>query len=110
MAKSDIAELAGTGGVGLLIIIMAIFLFAGKAPFLISGYNTLPKIEKAKYDEVALGKFLGGILLPVGIFLPCLTLADIYNVAWFPWLFWVGTLGLSIFAVIYCNTGNRFKK
>ena len=110
MEKSYIIELACTGGLGLGVIIMAIFLFAGKAPFLIAGYNTMPKEEKAKYDERAMGKFFGKILLPVGILCPCLTLADIYNAAWLAWLFWVMTLGISFFAIIYCSTGNRFRK
>ena len=107
MGKFDIVGLAIAS---ISIIVFSIFLLAGKASFLIAGYNTMSKEEKEKYDEIALGKFIGKILLPIGILCPGIAVAEIYNVTWFIWLFLALTFGLSIFAIIYCNTGNRFRK
>ena len=39
--------------------IFDIFLWDGKGAFLIAGYNTMPDSEKAKYNEIALCKFIG---------------------------------------------------
>jgi len=90
-------------------IIMAVFLLNGKGAFLIAGYNTMSKTERAKYNEKALCRFTGWLLIaltfcmlliPAGIFLEI------------PWLIYCGTmliLVLSIGAVIYSNTGNRFR-
>ena len=110
MEKSDIVALIITGFLGLILIGMSIALLLGKGKFLIAGYNTMSKEEKSKYDEIALCKFMGKILLPIGILCPSLVLADIFDMPWIIGLFTVVTLGLSIFAAIYCNTGNRFKK
>ena len=84
-----------------------------KASWLIAGYNTSSKEEKAKYDEAALCNFvgnlmfvLGGIVLVMGILSLLITsrLGIILGVGWT--LYVVVIIG----AVIYLNTGNRFKK
>ena len=41
-----------------LFLTFAVVLSRGKGSFLIAGYNTLSESEKAKYDEVALAKFI----------------------------------------------------
>jgi len=110
MEKAHVLALVITGVVGFTITIMSIFLIAGKASFLIAGYNTMSETEKAKYDGVALGRFLGKILLPIGIMCPGIAIAAILNYSWFPALFITLTLGICIFAAIYCNTGDRFKR
>jgi len=110
MENSDIIGLVIVGVMGILLIVMSIFLLAGKASFLIAGYNTMSKEEKSKYDEIALSKFIGKILLPMGILCPGVAIAAIFNISWFHVLFMAVTFGLSIFALIYCNTGNRFRK
>ena len=110
MESSDIIGLVITSGIGLSLVVMSIFLLVGKASFLIAGYNTMSKEEKSKYDGIALSRFTGKILLPIGILCPGTAIAAIYNISWFPALFIAATLGLSAFAVIYCNTGNRFRK
>ena len=110
MGNSDIIGLVITSVIGLSLIVMSIFLLIGKASFLIAGYNTMSKEEKSKYDGIALSKFIGEILLPIGILCPGTAVAAIFNISWFPALFIAVTLSLSTFAVIYCNTGNRFRK
>jgi len=110
METSAIVGLVITSVSGLLIIVMSIFLLAGKGSFLIAGYNTISEKEKANYDAVALSKFIGKIMLPIGILLPGLAIAAMFNISWYITLFRVAVFGLPIFAIIYCNTGNRFRK
>ena len=110
MAQEDIIALIATGALGLVVVVMAIVLLSGRGSFLIAGFNTMSKAEKARYDEKSLCRFVGRILLPIGILLPLNTLGAIYGLIWINILFVVVTLALVFFAVIYANTGNRFKK
>ena len=51
------------GAVIALLAVMAIFLLNGKGAFLIAGYNTMPSAKKARYDEKALCRCTGWLLL-----------------------------------------------
>ena len=111
MEQSEIITLViATGVIGLSLIIMACFLLAGRGANLIAGYNTLSPFEKTKYDEYAMCRFMGKILLPIGILCPLTALAQIFHISWGFWVFGAVTLGLCIFALVYCNTGERFRK
>jgi undecaprenyl pyrophosphate phosphatase UppP len=99
------------GGV-LLLICGAITRFA-KAGYLIAGYNTMSKQEKAKYNEEALTKFVGNMLMVAAatLLLPLVALlfvddltTSLFVVSWV--LFTVVIIG----GLIYANTGNRFRK
>ncbi|WP_431030223.1 DUF3784 domain-containing protein [Lysinibacillus sp. LZ02] len=94
----------------ILFLIFAIVLSKGKGAFLIAGYNTLPKSEKAKYDEVALAKFMGKVMYGYCFSIMLWGLSELINQQW---LFIVGLvlfIALTIFTIVYGNTGNRFKK
>jgi hypothetical protein len=110
MNGNDMSALIITGALGLLLVICSIFLLAGRGSFLIAGFSTMSKTEKEKYDKAALCKFMGKILLPIGILCPCLVISEMLEISWFPVVFVVVVLGLVIFAAIYANTGNRFRK
>lgn len=93
-----------------LFVIAGIFLMNGKGSFLIAGYNTMPQEDKAKYDEIALSKFMGKMMIALSFSMVFWVLSEYYEV---DWLFYVGLvmfLGLTVFMLIYTNTGNRFKK
>lgn len=47
-------------GVAIIFAIFAIVLWSGKGSFLIAGYNTASKQERARYDERKLGRVTGG--------------------------------------------------
>lgn len=90
-------------------LIMAYFLSQGKGAFLIAGYNTMPKEEKAKYDELALCKFMSKILYGISFSLVLLSLSDWLEM---PLLMGIGIalmIGLIVFTFVYSNTGNRFR-
>ena len=46
----------------LIFIILGVLLRFAKASFLIAGYNTSSKLQKEKYNEKALCKFIGNLL------------------------------------------------
>lgn len=92
------------------LLILAVYLSQGKGAFLIAGYNTMPKEEKAKYDEVALCKFMGKILYGICFSLVLLSLSEWLEI---PALLWMGIalmIGLLVFTLVYSNTGNRFRQ
>lgn len=92
------------------LLLLAITLSKGKGAFLIAGYNTMSEEEKAKWDEIALCKFMGKIMYGVAFSLLLLTLSELVKHQ----IFFIGgmilCIGLPIFAVIYSNAGKRFKK
>ena len=97
--------------VTLSLVGMAIPLFLGKGTWLIAGYNTMDSEEKKLYDGPALARFTGKILLPIGLAtLPYGVGLFCFGLEWLTWLYLAIVIGLSVFAVVYCNTGNRFRK
>jgi O-antigen/teichoic acid export membrane protein len=53
-----------------LLGLTALYMISGKGGWLISGYNTMSKEEKAKYDEKKLCRWVGlAILLPTDLFM-----------------------------------------
>ena len=91
-----------------LVVIISIILMTGRGSFLIAGYNTMSKAKKARYDAVALCKFVGKITLPIGLLLPLLLIEGIRD--WYAWVYTVIIVLLSIFAIVYANTGGRFRR
>jgi len=98
------------GIIAVPLLILAIFLLNGRGAFLIAGYNTMSDDKRAEYDEKALCKAVGWLLLSIVgsfIFIPITIQFEIF------WLLWlsIGLVTVLPFAfVIYANTGNRFKK
>lgn len=102
-------------GVAVLIIsipflIFAITLSKGKGASILAGYNTMPDSEKAQYDEVALCKFMGKIMYGISFSILLFALSEMLENQV---LFIIGLillLSLIIFALVYSNTRDRFKK
>lgn len=109
MKPSDIAALCITGALGLIITALALLLLSGRGAFLIAGFNTLPKSEQAKFDSQALSRFMGRLLLPIGLLMPAVALGGILSLSWIGLVYTVLVVGLVVFAVIYANTGKRFR-
>lgn len=100
----------------IVILLMVIFITIGilfvnnKCSWLISGYNTMSKEEKEKYDEKALYKFMAHFMFIISA---CLGLMGIGGYFDIKWLLILSTILIVIAAfggVIYCNTGKRFLK
>jgi NADH:ubiquinone oxidoreductase subunit 5 (subunit L)/multisubunit Na+/H+ antiporter MnhA subunit len=96
----------------IILFIIGYFIRFKKASFLISGYNTSSKSKKEKYNEAALCKAVGNLLfllsfiqliIPIGgsLFPDKLKFFAIFTT--------ILTIVITIIAVIYMNTGNRYK-
>jgi hypothetical protein len=95
--------------IGLFIVLGVIF-SNGKGSFLIAGYNTMPKMEKEKYDTVALCKFMGKMMFSLSFSMAFWVLSDLLGTKWlfnFGLVLFICTI---LFTLLYANTGNRFKK
>lgn len=110
MSGGDIAGLVITSAIGLICLIMSVVMIAGRGESLIAGFNSLSKKEREKCDGKRLSRFMGFIMLPISIMFPLISVCVIFGVWWFPILFVAVIVALLIFAIIYVNTGNRFKK
>ena len=104
MTKGDIFSLVITGLLALGILAAAVLLICGKGGRLLAGYNTMTPEERAAFDERALCRFWGKILLPMG------AVGGIYDKVWPALAYLALVLGLVAFAIIYSNTGKRFRK
>lgn len=99
-----------------VIFVMILFLFLaitfslGKGSSLIADYNTMQDEEKAKIDQIALSKFIGKMMFALIFSMIFWLVSEVLQI---DWLFVVGTIlfiCIIIFALIYANTGERFKK
>ncbi len=93
----------------LFFIILGILLSIGKGSFLIAGFNTLPKEEKDKYDKLALCKFMGKIMFALAICQLFWLLDSVLDINILSTIGTILLLVVIVFALIYANTGNRFK-
>ncbi len=97
-------------GMAALFAVLGIILWHGKGAWLIAGYNTSSKSEKSKYDEKKLCRFVAKLMF---FFAVCFVLLAAST--------WLDSMALyycvialflvvTFAAVIFANTGNRFKK
>ncbi|SDN14331.1 protein of unknown function [Psychrobacillus sp. OK028] len=90
--------------------VLGVFLLNGKGTFLIAGYNTSSKEEKAKYDKLALSKFYGKTFLALSGSMVFWLLSDILQNNS---LFIIGLIlfiSIIVFSLVYSNLGILFKK
>ena len=106
-------DMAGTiifGSIIALMLVLALVFLSGRGAFLIAGYNTLPAAQRANYDEKALCRFVGWLLIAI-----CVSMAIVWAGMHFgfSWVIPVGItfmIALPIAGAIYANTGGRFLK
>lgn len=94
------------------LFIIGYFVRFKKASFLISGYNTSSKSEKEKYNEEALCKAVGNLVFLLGFILLIPPIGGSIFPEKLKFLYIFTTILItivSIVAVIYMNTGNRYK-
>ena len=91
-------------------VIFGILFLCGKGIFFVAGYNTLPREKKEAYDEKRLLSFMAKMMFTLAL---CWCPALLGAILDQTFLLWIGVtlLGIMVlFAVIYTNTGDRFKK
>ena len=97
-------------GLALLFAVFGIILWKGKGAWLIAGYNVSSDAEKSKYDEKTLCRFVAKLMF---FYTACFVLLAVSTWLDFMALYYCVIalfLVVTIAAVIYANTGNRFKK
>ena len=98
------------GVIILLLLCLSALLLSGRGSFLIAGYNTMDKEKKAKFDEKALCRFVGMLLIVISICIVLMPIGIYFEMEWLIWLSSIAIIVLGILATIYANTGNRFLK
>lgn len=98
------------GLTAVLLIVLGIVFSSGRGAFLIAGYNTLPEEEQAKYDTIALCKFMGKVMFALAFSMVFWILSSLFDIGWLMIVGIVLFFCFIVFAVAYVNTGNRFKK
>ncbi len=98
---------------GLILLFLGLITRFLKASWLVAGYNTASKEEKAKYDEEKLTRYVGNLLIILSIvlllggLLMAIFISQEFMILSISWvLFFI----LSIVGLIYVNTGNKIKK
>lgn len=94
----------------IIFILLGVFFRRGKGSFLIAGYNTYSKTEKARYNERALCHFMSKIMFAYAGCFAVVATSEFFH-SLIP--LWIGLglfLAVTVFTLIYANTGNRFKK
>ena len=109
LTQNEIAACIIFGIIILLLIALSVILLTGKGAWLIAGYNTLSREEKAQYNSAALCKFIGKYLLSVGLLMPAIPVGAVFKISWLIAVYAAYMLISTIFVMVYCNTGNRFK-
>lgn len=109
MTPVDIILLVVTSVVGALLIILALFFFYGRGANLIAGYNTMSEAKKASVDTKKLTRFAGVLMLVIGVLTVLLGVFGISYGLWAPLIYGVVVILLTVVAIIYANTKQRFK-
>ena len=95
-------------GVCLLFLILGVVFLSGRGAFLIAGYNTMSKERKSQYNEKALCRAVGVMMLGMSLALVLLQLSTTQSI---PTLNLIGTILIFIIpigGILYLNFGNRF--
>lgn len=97
-------------GIDLIFVILAIVFLCGKGSFLIAGYNTASVSERAKYDEKALCKAMGKMMLALAV---CWFFASLSFLFERMALMWIGMSMLFlviVVGIISINTSKKIKR
>lgn len=92
----------------LLFLTMGLVLLQGKGAILIAGYNTLSAEEKAKYDEAALCKATGKLMLGITFSMALIFAGEFPQQDWLLIAGIILMIGIVMGGVIHMNTGNRY--
>ena len=93
-----------------VLVVLGLILLSGRGAWLIAGYNTMPPEEKARYDQKALCRTMGKLLLTMAA---CVALATVGYGLDRSWLVWCGFGLLTVVMIggaVYVNITDSVKK
>lgn len=86
-----------------VIFLLSLVLLSGRGAWLIAGYNTMSREEKARYDEKALCRRVGLMLLGLDGCGGLMILAGALDLAWLSWLSGILTAVCVVGGLIWVN-------
>ncbi len=95
--------------IALLFLLLGYLIKYLKWSWLIAGYNTSSKEERAKYDRDALCSFMGSFLFVLAATIALAGLGAYLEVPWILTGSWIFFTVVIVVSLVYMNTGNRFK-
>ena len=110
MSTEQIASFLVASIFSVPVIIVGIVLCCGKGADLIAGYNTASPKEKATYNEKALCRAVGVLVLVIVGCVEFLMLGLVLNVTALVWGGGILMAVSTVFGVIYVNTSKRFTR
>ena len=90
------------------LLAISILLLIGKGSFFIAGYNTMSKEKKAQYNEVALCKFIGLMLLIINVCILSTSLGFMFHNLIVAGIFGFGFIAAIVFTLCFTNS-KKFK-
>ncbi len=93
-----------------LFLVLGIVFLCGKGAFLIAGYNTASKKEKAQIDEKKLCKSMGILLFLLAACWVLVAIGEMRGIGWLLWLGIILFLVMVLFAIVFANTKGRFRR
>ncbi len=97
---------------GVIVFFIGIIIRIFNVSSLIAGYNTAPTAVREKYDERALTRFVGNLLITASTIILAGGLLDAAAGAGgiVATLSWLAFVVLLLGGVVYANTGRRFQR
>ena len=97
---------------GIPCLVFGLIILTGKTNFLIAGLNTMSEQERAKYNESAISKFVGWMLIAASAVLLVACIPIYFGIC--PNIMIIASYGIFmvmvIGGVIYANVSPRFKR
>ena len=91
-------------------LIFAAFLLCGKGTDLIAGYNTASPGERAKWDEKALSRGVGALVLLMVGCIELIGLGAILDIMPLTWGGMALIILVTVGGLVYINTSKRFRR
>lgn len=98
------------GLIVLFLVILGVVFLCGKGAFLIAGYNTMSPEEKARWDEKALCKAVGVLMLVCAVFFAVVGLSAVFQNYILLTVSTISFLVVVFAGVVYVNTTKKFKR
>lgn len=90
--------------IAVIFLVLTVLLLSGKGSFLIAGYNTASKAQKAKYDEKKLSRVMGSGMGVITIFMVVLACFGNYPPDWLFYALFIAIIAVTVVMCVLCNT------
>ena len=112
MSPNSLNDYIVPGIAFLLLLAMGIFLIkgGGRGAWMIAGYNTMRTEKQEKYDKKALCRFVGWLCIAMDACMVPITVGEHFGIRWLAACGGTAVVVIALGALIYANTGGRFRK